>query len=153
MSAPTPDGRAPIQFDLNEGLSKALIDKFFEPATVVVGVDPSGFIRSQQVDSPLAIVAGLMYDRHAREITDQLWQRIDQAELVDMVADKVAASVVRAYTERQQTYGSYSVTPEQKRLHERVLEIVAQTLGQRVVDQMDLHLSPRPAVTDGGDRL
>ena len=138
----------PIAFDLNEGLSKALIDKFFEPTTIAVAVDPqTGMILHNTTESPVAVLAGAMFERHARAIMDEVWTRIDKDQLADLVASKVANSVVDAYTKRPDYWSS--VTPEQKTLHLRILEIVAQTLGQRVVDQMDLQLSSKPALEQG----
>lgn len=145
MTDPTP-----ITLDLSEALSKALIERFFSSGTQTATLTPSGMVMMNPTTSPLAMVAGLMFSAHAKEITDELWRRISLDELTEAVAANLAAGVVKSYTENPNYYGARH--PEQDKLRARVLEIVAQTLGQRVVDQMDVTLSSKPdAINQGAD--
>ena len=122
--------------DLNEAFGKALLTQFFEP--VIVGRGSNGEPFYQQ--SGVSLLAQAISSQYADQIKAELWSQIDMDDFAQKIADRLVADLTA-----KPGYGQ-PVSPEMRTLTQRVMEIVAQTLGQRVVDQMDLHLSSRPQV-------
>ena len=122
---------------IDAAFGKALLDQFFEP--LIIGRNP---VDGTPVygQSGLAALAQQLYRQHASLILENVWSKID----IEDLAAKVAAQVVHTLTVEPGRWDTRR--PEQTELHKRVLELVAQQLGQRVVDQMDLQLTSRPAV-------
>lgn len=122
-----------VQFtDLNDLFGKALVKMFFEP--VITGRDPQTG-NAWYAPSGVALMAQELYRLEGSRILNEIKKDIDLEVLARIMADMVVKDLTKVP-------GRYD--PEnfyQKKLSERVLEIVAQQLGQRVVDQMDLQLS------------
>ena len=135
---------APNVFDLNAAFGKALLDKFFEP--VLSGQGPDGV--PYYSPSGIGVLAQQIYTAHAIKIKDAVWNQIDLDDFAKMIADKVVADLMREPD--RWAFGS-NRNPHREELIKRVLEVVAEQLGQRVVDQLDLQLGPKAieASTDG----
>lgn len=120
--------------DLNAAFGRALIEHFFQP--VPTGSAPDGSV--YYAPSGVSILAQQMYAQHATEIVEKVWDRIDLDQFADTVAEKVTAELLRVPGRF-----NYASNVYRDRLTDRVLEMVAQQLGQRVVDQLDLQLGPK----------
>jgi hypothetical protein len=132
--------------DLSDALGKALLQQFFEP--VPTGRDPSTG-QTWYAASGISIMAQQIYTTHATELQDEVWDRMD----VEALAEKIAGLVVADLTRVPGRWDAANVHTE--KLTERVLEIVAQQLGQRVVDQLDFQLGAKalPEATDVTDEF
>jgi len=129
----------PSLINLNDAFGKALIDKFFEP--IPSGVSPDG--QTYYVPSGLAMMAHEIFRSQQQLIMDKVWERLDVEELAKKIADLVVTELIRQP-------GAYYRNLHQEDLVNRVKEFVAQQLGQRVVDQMDLQIGPK-AIEAGND--
>lgn len=118
--------------NLNAAFGEALLKQFFEPIMMGRGSDGTPYY----APSGVSILAQNLYKAHATQIMDEVWSRIDMDDLASEIAEIVVAELVRTPT-------TYSRNLHQEELSKRVKEIVAQQLGQRVVDQMDLQIGPK----------
>lgn len=124
----------PNVFDLNEAFGKALLQQFFEP--IPTGRDA---ITGKMFYAPsgICLMAQEIFKNYQRRIMDEVWEKLDLGVLAEKVSELVVAELVRKPT----VYGERNI--HQEELARRIKEIVAQQLGQRVVDQMDLQISPK----------
>lgn len=119
--------------DLNDAFGKALLDKFFEP--ILESRGPNG--EAYYAPSGVGQLARELYHQHAREIMDEVWERID----MDVLAQKIADQIVKDLTRVPGRFDPKNLLQED--LANRVKDFVAQQLGQRVVDAMDLRLGEK----------
>lgn len=118
--------------DLNDAFGKAILQQFFEP--ILIGRGSNGEPLYSQ--SGVSIMAQEIYKREGSKIMDEVWNKIDIEELASSIAKLVVA-------ELQKTPGIYQRNIPQEKLKDRILEIVAQDLGQRVVDNIGVRLEPK----------
>lgn len=118
--------------DLNAAFGDALLKQFFEP--IVIGRSPEGL--PYYAPSGVSHLAQSLYLQYGEKIREEVWSRINMDDLAGKIADLVVADLVKAPS-------IYSRNIHTEELSKRVKEIVAQQLGQRVVDQMDLQIGPK----------
>lgn len=119
--------------DLNEAFGKALLQQFFEPMLMGRGQNGEPYYSP----SGSSMVADQIYRDHAAKIVEAVWEKIDMDELAEKIATLVVAELIKP-PDRWTGKNTH-----QDKLAERVKEIAAQQLGQRVVDAMDLQLGPK----------
>ena len=117
-------------------LSDALMDRLLGPTpSTMPGGD--GTPIPVLMPAPLAVLAQQVWSSYQHRLMSAFIENVD----LDALAEKVATNVAGELLKQPQAY--WDTNRHADALRSRVLEIVAQTLGQRVVDQMDLQIGPK----------
>lgn len=120
--------------DLNEEFGKALLRQFFEPLLIGRNQDGSGVY----APSGVSLLAQNLFREHSQKIMADIWAQLDQ----DSLAAKIADQVVQELTRVNNGWG-YDRNARRDELVKKVQEIVAQQLGARAVEKIDLQITEK----------
>lgn len=131
------------ELSIEDAIREAIIDKFFEPVTLIVSQpvsSPNGTVSMQavptQVEAPSMKVARAIWDANSKAITDAVMARLD----IDTIVEQCSAHAAKAVVDRLMTDpGRWSSNPspsERQKMLAKVYDKVADEFGRQCVEHL-----------------